>query len=278
MLRGRVEKVHARDYPAPLRTPGFEGQVYRLVDLVLDVPSLVATLAEQQGPAIFNIDWDHADLVRDGGRATLTLPHCKVIPERLLLTAGAGNEALIARLGGSAPAMQRRPLQQVLVKHQYEEPFFAHCMGGGASPRLTISSHRTLGGEPVWYLGGDLATESVDDPPAQLIDKARRELPALLPWLELGRTEWRTLKLDRAEPRQSNRLRPDSAFVGRLDSVDNTLAAWPTKLTLTPDLSDEVERQLAAADILPRHQPDLAPLQSLGTPPLAAAYWETQCR
>ena len=278
MLRGKVEKVHARDYPAPLRTPGFEGQVYRLVDLVLDVPSLVATLAEQQGPAIFNIDWDHADLVRDGGRATLTLPHCKVIPERLLLTAGAGNEALIARLGGSAPAMQRRPLQQVLVKHQYEEPFFAHCMGGGASPRLTISSHRTLDGEPVWYLGGDLATESVDDPPAQLIDKARRELPALLPWLELGRTEWRTLKLDRAEPRQSNRLRPDSAFVGRVDSVDNTLVAWPTKLTLTPDLSDEVERQLAAADILPRHQPDLAPLQSLGTPPLAAAYWDTLFR
>ena len=103
-------------------------------------------------------------------------------------------------------------------------------------------------------------------------------MSALLPWLELGRTEWRTLKLDRAEPRQSNRLRPDSAFVGRVDSVDNTLAAWPTKLTLTPDLSDEIERQLAAADILPRHQPDLAPLQSLGTPPLAATYWDTLFR
>jgi len=275
MLRGRVEKVHAGDYPVPLRTPAFQGQVYRLVDLVLDVPSLVAALAERQRQAIFTIDWDHASLVRDRGRAALALPHCTVVPERLLLTAGAGNEALIAQLGGSAPAMQRRPLQQVLVKHQYEESFFAHCMGGSPSPRLTISSHRTLGGEPVWYLGGDLATESADDEPELLIDKARRELADLLPWIELGRAEWRTLKLDRAEPRQSTRLRPDSAFVGQLDSVDNALAAWPTKLTLTPDLADEVERQLAAADIPPRHQPDLAPLQSLGKPPLAATYWDT---
>ena len=275
ILRGRVEKVTTRDYPAPLQDAAFKGQVYRLNDLVLDVPSLVQTLAKQQREAIFSIDWHNASLQRDNGRATLSLPHCTVVPQRLLLTAGCGNEALISALGGSAPAMQRRPLQQVLVKHQYRGNFFAHCMGGGPSPRLTISSHRTRANEPVWYLGGNLATEGVDDAPEQLIDKARRELNELLPWVDLGRTQWRTLTLDRAEPRQSTLLRPDSAYVGKVDSVANALAAWPTKLTLSPDLADEIQRQLVTDNIQPRHQPDLSLLQSMGQPSIAAAYWDT---
>jgi hypothetical protein len=70
-------------------------------------------------------------------------------------------------------------------------------------------------------------------------------------------------------------LRPDSAFVGKVDTVDNALAAWPTKLTLSPDLTDEIQRQLAIDNILPLHQPDLSPLQSMGQPPIAAAYWDT---
>lgn len=275
MLRGRIEKLKAADYPAPLQASAFRGQVYRLIDLVLDVPSLVQTLSNQHRQAIFSIDWHSASLRREGDRATLALPHCTVVPQRLLLTAGSGNEALISALGGAAPAMQRRPLQQVLVKHRYRENFFAHCMGGSPSPRLTISSHRTRADEPVWYLGGDLATEGVDDNPEQLIDKARRELNELLPWIDLGRTQWRTLRLDRAEPRHSALLRPDSAFVGKVDTVDNTLAAWPTKLTLSPDLADEIQRQLVADNILPRHQPDLSLLQSMGQPPIAAAYWDT---
>ena len=274
MLRGRVEKVKPGDYPAPLQAAAFRGQVYRLVDLVLDVPSLVRALANQHRQAIFSIDWRNASLQHENGQATLALPDCTVVPQRLLLTAGSGNEALISALGGSTPAMQRRPLQQVLVKHQYRESFFAHCMGGSPSPRLTISSHHTRADEPVWYLGGDLATDGVDDDPQQLIDKARRELNELLPWIDLGQTQWRTLRLDRAEPRQSALLRPERAFVDKVDSVGNTLAAWPTKLTLSPDLADQIQRQLVTDNIQPQHQPDLALLQPMGQPPIAETYWD----
>ncbi|MEH6635827.1 MAG: FAD-dependent oxidoreductase [Halioglobus sp.] len=276
MLRGRIEKLKTARYPGPLQDPAFQGQVYRLVDLVVDVPSLIRTLVDQHREAIFNIDWDSASLQRsaESGSTTVALPHCTVIPERLILTAGTGNEALISQLGGNSPAMQRRPLQQVLVKHQYRDHFYAHCMGGHASPRLTISSHRTSQDEPVWYLGGDLATQGVDDDPGQLIDKAQRELAALVPWLDLGNTDWRTLKIDRAEPRQSALLRPDRAFVGRVERADNVLAAWPTKLTLSPDLADEIQRQLEADGIVPRHQPDLSLLQALGKPPIAEPIWD----
>jgi hypothetical protein len=195
-----------------------------------------------------------------------------------LLAAGAGNRGLIAALGGSQPAMQRRPLQQVVIKHAYRQPLFGHCIGGNPSPRLTISSHLTAAGEPVWYLGGDLATEGADEAPGRLIDRARQELTALLPGIDLGQAQWRTLRLDRAEPRQSGLLRPDRAFVGAVDGVDNALVAWPTKLSLAPDLGDEVERRLASAAIPPRHRPDLSPLAGMGRPPVAAPCWETLFR
>jgi glycerol-3-phosphate dehydrogenase len=58
MLRGRVDKLSAADYPAPLKSPQFKGQAYRLVDLVLDVPSLVEALAQTHRESIYSIDWN----------------------------------------------------------------------------------------------------------------------------------------------------------------------------------------------------------------------------
>lgn len=278
LLRGSVEKVQREDYPVPLRHPDFAGQVYRLADLVLDVPSLLTTLASRHQEALFRVDWREAQLVNIGGRAELRLPGCRLQPQTLLLAAGAGNRELIAALGGSRPAMQCRPLQQVLVRHRFRQPFFGHCIGGNPSPRLTISTHHTAAGEPVWYLGGDLATAGAEEEPQRLIAMARRELAGLLPWVDLGPSEWRTLRLDRAEPRQSTLLRPDRAFVGAVDGVDNALVAWPTKLSLAPDLGDEVERRLVAAAVLPRHTPALSPLAGLGRPPVAEPCWETLFR
>jgi glycine/D-amino acid oxidase-like deaminating enzyme len=276
LLRGKVEKLILPDYPAALQSPQFKGQVYRLADLVIDVPSLVATLAERQREAIFQIDWATARLQCDRGQATLVLPAGRVIPGRLLLCAGAGNEELMAALDAAAPRMQRRPLQQVLVKHHYPEPFYGHCLGNNSPPRLTISSHHCSTGEPVWYLGGDLATSGADEEPQRLVERAQTELAQLFPWLDFGRSQWHSLRLDRAEPLQAGALRrPDSAFVGRVEGVDNALVAWPTKLTLCPDLADSVEQLLRADNILPGNKTDLEPLSQLGHPPLATPCWDT---
>ncbi|TDG15854.1 FAD-dependent oxidoreductase [Seongchinamella unica] len=275
MLRGRVEKLRRSDYPAPLSSPQFKGQAYRLIDLVLDVPSLVATLARQQAEAIFKIDWNRASLEARDRRAMIRGDGWELQAQQIILTAGTGNEALVSALGGSEPAMQRRPLQQVFMKHEYQAPFYAHCTGGSATPRLTISSHRTSAGEPVWYLGGDLATEGADAEPEELIAKARSEIDELLPWIDFGQRQWRTVRLDRGEPRQSALLRPDSAFVGAVDSVDNALVAWPTKLSLSPNLANEIDEALSRRGITAASASDLGPLESLGRPGIAAPYWDT---
>ena len=59
------------------------------------------TLASRQRDAIFAIDWARAGLRRGGRQAVLALPDCTVVPQQLLLTAGAGNEHLVAGLAST---------------------------------------------------------------------------------------------------------------------------------------------------------------------------------
>ena len=47
-LRGRVRRLDAREYPSPFDANGFDGAVYELDELVLDVHSLLARLAHAQ--------------------------------------------------------------------------------------------------------------------------------------------------------------------------------------------------------------------------------------
>ena len=83
------------------------------------------------------------------------------------------------------------------------------------------------------------------------------------------------MRLDRAEPEQASRLRPDTAFVGGVGGIDNALAAWPTKLTLAPRLGELVLEGLAQREVQPRHRPDLALLAGVPKPLIAAPEWET---
>lgn len=277
VTRGRVQKVGRSERPPVFDDPAFSGALYRLVDLVLDVPSLLETLAAQAAGRLFHIDWDEAELLRDGGRVTaLDWRGFRFRASHYVLTAGAGNAELLQRIGAAGPAMQRRPLQQVLLKHDYGEPLYAHCMGSNPSPRLTVSSHRCRDGRWCWYLGGDLATEGVGMQPGALIDKANRELDELFPWIDFGRREWATLEVDRAEPRQTQLVKPDKAFAAFADGCDNVIVGWPTKLTLAPHMAGEVCRLLETRQAGPSAGRELpSALRSLPAPGVAEPYWET---
>ncbi|MEM8659409.1 MAG: FAD-dependent oxidoreductase [Pseudomonadota bacterium] len=276
LLRGRIHKLSKADYPAPLQSPHFAGEVYRLTDPVWDVGSLLATLREQASDAIFEIDWDSASLGNVSGQVRLNLARCTIVPQRLLLTAGEGNQALIAKLGSDTPRMQRRPLQQVLIRHQYKETLYGHCLGAGSSPRLTITSHIDRGGNPIWYLGGDLASASAEQSSSDLIERARQEVDAIFPWINFGRSEWDTVQLDRAEAAQTGLIRPESAFVAAVEGVDNALVAWPTKLSLTPGLAHDVCEHLKRDNIVPKYPQQLSLLHPLPKPPIASPCWDTR--
>ena len=273
-LRGRVDKVTAKQRPKVFQSSQFKGTIYRLIDMVLDVPSLVTNLANNYRSKIFKIDWNQSSLQGDAlGQVCLKLGDVTLQAQRFVFTAGEGNEQLLAQLGCKQPAMQRRPLQQVLVKHEYRESIYAHCMGSNPSPRLTISSHRTKDDAPLWYLGGDLATKNTDTPADQLIDIAKKELFALFPWIDFGKTEWATIKLDRAEPQQIKLIKPDKAFAKKTEDLSNVITCWPAKLTLVPNLATEVEQLLFEDGISPKYN-ETNTLHKIKYPDTAQPYWD----
>src|SRR5690606_7179737 len=105
----------------------------------------------------------------------------EVTAQRIILTAGKGDPALLDQLDLQPPAMHVRPLHQLLVKHAYPHRSFGHCLGAETTPRLTISSHTSSYRAPVWYLGGNLAERGAQQDAATLIENAQQELADLMP-------------------------------------------------------------------------------------------------
>ncbi|WP_213875557.1 FAD-dependent oxidoreductase [Pseudomonas sp. dw_358] len=268
-VRGRVDQVKGDQLPPALQDRGFKGKVYRLAELVVDVPSLIQQLAEQAGEGLlageqiepWRDDEGHLLGLRVDGRA--------IRAQRVVLSAGAGTETLLADLGLQQPAMQRRPLHMIVAKGASLKPLYAHCLGGGPKPRLTVTTHPAADGQWVWYIGGDIAeSEGVARQPAEQIAVAQKELGQLLPWVDLSQVQWATLRVDRAEPAQSGLARPDNSF---LADQQGLLVGWPTKLALAPDFADRVLACLERDAVKPGVH---SPLPTLPRPALGVPVWD----
>jgi len=259
-MRSRVTQVSAGELPPPFDDPGFRGRLYRLDEPVLDTASLLGELARQA--QAWCRRYDPATLV--AGRNGIEVEGVALQPRRILLAAGAGNEALLRTFGRSAPAMQRRPLHMVMARGPLPQ-LFAHALAASSNPRITVTSY-PMAEERVWYLGGDLAERGVALSPEAQIRRAKEELGTLLPWLDLNRLRWSTLRIDRAEVATADGTRPDGPFVG---TDDDLLVTWPTKLAFAPRVADQVLEALGG----PEHG-GIEVATGLPAPPLATLPWE----
>lgn len=249
-LSSRIAPVDREAYPAPFNHRDFHGALYRLDEFALDVPSLVRALSAPLGPVLC--------ATAPAGRPAL----------RIFL-AGEGNEALIAASGVSGlPAMQRRPLHQVWVRHPTLPPLFGVCMGSGPKPRLVVTTHRAPNGRPVWYLGGELAEAAgVKRTETEQISFARNELTELFPWIDWTQAAWGTVRVNRAEAADKSGDRPSGVT---LASREDVLVGWPTKLALAPVLADEILAEVKARGIVPRGN---VPAESVALP-FAPSPWD----
>lgn len=267
-VRGRVDQVKGEQLPPALQHPKFKGKVYRLAELVLDVPSLIARLAELAGDSLLAGERIEP-LQVNGELCGLAVDGREIRAQRVVLSAGAGNAELLAALGIEQPAQQLRPLHMVLAKGPALKPLYAHCLGGGPKPRVTVTTHPAADGQWVWYLGGDLAeADGVARDEVAQIQAAQKEMAALLPWVDQSQTRWATLRVDRAEPAQSGLVRPDNAFLAEHQCL---LVGWPTKLALAPDFADRVLAALQRDNLQPS---DHAALPELPRPALGQPVWE----
>jgi hypothetical protein len=270
VMRSRMVAVQGADRPQPFQHPSFQGNLYKLEEPVLDVASLTAELVRQNGECCYQISPEGMQLESDGDETIITLDEGTELRVRqLVLAAGFGNGPLLEQLGRSSPEMQLRPLHMVLAWGDIPS-LYAHCIGSGTTPRITVTSYPLADERTVWNIGGQLAESGVERSEAEQIAEAQHELQQLLPWLDYSSVSWATLRVDRAEPKVAGGGRPDSCFV---QSDHGVITAWPTKLAFAPRVADKVIAALQAAGIDPG-EGGRVELHGLQRPPQARMPWE----
>jgi len=268
-MRARVTAVAPGEGPAALERPGFTGRLWRLDEPVLDVGGLSATLAALGAGACLH--FQDLDLL-PGQPPGVRLHHpgagtLELRPRYLVLTAGAGNAALLRALGREAPRMQLRPLHMTLARGPLP-PLYLHCLGAGTSPRLTVTSHPLADGRWVWYLGGDLSESGVGRDREAQIAAAREELAALFPWVEGEGLSWATWRVERAEVATPGGRRPEEPYVHNEDGLS---VVWPTKLAFAPLVAERILDALGAAGLRPG---PVLESPAWPAPPLAPHPWQ----
>lgn len=276
-LSSKVDPVPKKDYPPIFQDPAFKGEVYALNEMVIDVPVLIRELAKANQDAVYQIEPlndQELKFDKDGKLISATVYFAgkavEISAQHFVFTAGSGNEVIIKKLKKDAVAMQRRPLHMVMVQTPFHLDVYAHCMGLGTRPRITITTHRTKSGKTIWYLGGQLAEDGVDRSKEDQIAAARKELNHLFPWLDFTGAEFASFHIDRAEPKQRGMLKPDTSFA---KTIQNMTIAWPTKLALAPKLAREIMDDLEKQQITPRVF-DTRELRVWPMPPVACPIWE----
>lgn len=255
-LSGRVSAVEPQDYPDFFKAATVLGTLYKLPDFVVDTSSLLEVLVEKQRDWIFRVSPGSYTFERHESGLVNAISFSdrgkKFVLEaqRFIFSAGKGNQQLIDDAGLRKPESQLRPLNMVYVKGKNLPSVFVHCIGDSFSltPKLTVTSHSDAQGETVWYLGGEIAESGVGKDSYAQILSARKLLATLFPWINFDETEFHCFAIDRAEANVRNNYRPEDAY---FIEESNVLVAWPTKLTLTPNLADNITEHLAASGVVP---------------------------
>jgi len=276
IMQSRTKTLNKQEWPAIFQNKAFKGKLYRLDEPVLDTVSVIRALAKPHLAAIAHIE--PSSLTFAAGKPlrlkffTVDNQAWHVEAQQIVFTAGQGNAELVQAAHHQQPAMQRRPLKMVMLRGALPQALFAHCVDANVNPRITITSHHDSQGDIVWYLGGQLAEEGVNRTDTEQIETAKRELHSLMPWIDFSQSEWATLDIDRAEPKQPGGKRPDNSFVHEQDGI---FTAWPTKMALSPYLAAEVLKLLQQSGSRPGKQ---MPLPKWPQPPYAVLPWQEEER
>ena len=273
MVRGRIQKLERTQYPSAFDNNDFHGSLYKLSDFVVDSASLLQNLlrnVENRAVKIKSVTQFKFDACGDRVESiTAELDNGDELVLKTgatIFTAGQGNEALCAQAKVQYAPMQLRPLHMTMVKHNMPHNLFAHCVGTSSKPRITVTTHTCNDGKKVWYLGGDLSETGIERNEGQQIDAAQQELKQLFPWLDFSSSQWATFFIDRAEPKQSSLNKPDRAYT---HIEKNIIVSWPTKLTLAPDLGDQILQALEHLHVNPNGNTPLItalPQADIGSP------------
>jgi glycerol-3-phosphate dehydrogenase len=277
-LKGNVASLSQTEYPPVFQAKEFKGNVYSLDEMVVDVHSLIRELVKPNQDVIFKIDPPEATQLEFDENNQLLSFELHAAPmqplnlkaKKYVFAAGSGNELLLKKLKHTDVAMQLRPLHMVIAKHDFPYEVYAHCLGLGATPRMTITTHRTFDGKYIWYIGGQIAEEGIARNADEQVAATRKELQELFSWLDFSKVEFASFYVNRAEPSQPGGKRPDSCFV---EEIGNNIIAWPTKLAFVPLLAQDIIKRLLTEN-LQSGKADIRELRAWPMPAFARPMWD----
>jgi glycine/D-amino acid oxidase-like deaminating enzyme len=265
LVNAKTTQLEREQWPVALKQGA--GPVYSLPEKVLDMRSLVEVLARNLAGRV--LQGEITAVQPDG---SISVSGHDLRAQRVVFTAGAGNELALKLLRSDGSRTQRRPLRQIMVR-PLPDALFGHGIVGSPQPRVTVTSHRCQGGY-VWYLGGGVAEKGASMDEAAALRFAMEELQAIFPGFDWPAKEWASWHGDRAEPLDTAGELPAGPAVHECGRV---LLAWPVKLTFAPALADRVRELLVRDQIKPAHgsEPPPLPAAGIGAYPWEAAAWRT---
>lgn len=288
VMSSHAEKLKPEDYPEVFKHKKFKGELRAVDEKVLNSRSLVLNLLKPIEKSVGIYREDSLRFEMANGKITAALLESgdrEIRPVRIearhfVFMAGAGNEKLSKQIkdliaaeqliaganatmsaqGNSAsedfefPSMQKRPLKMVMVRgRDLPRIGFVHAIGANALPLATLTTHTTSTGETLWYIGGEIAEKGVDLSDREQCARARTRMQGLLPWMDLKKFKWSSFHIDRAEMQVAGQKRPDGVT---WKQVANVTIAWPTKLTLAPELSRQLLERIPALEKKSVKNPD----------------------
>ena len=262
------------------------GDVALLPEQVIEMPSVLETLRSTHEDRLLHGTVQSISRETAGGYTVTIMTHqgqpLAVRTNRIVLSAGRGNEALLKMLehvpanAQARPEMQLRPLHMGMVRGTPEAlpELNGHCVDGGQT-RVTITSSTARNGDRVWQLGGRLAEEGCKrSEEAQRLESMNCLASALPDFdAESEALTWATYRVDRAELKTRRWARPDGAFVNGFDDI---ITVWPTKMVLAPNAAEKVDALIeqtssnvgtCAHPFIEQPTPDVA------SPPWETARW-----
>lgn len=266
-VRSRVGQVKGNELPPALQHPKFKGKVYRLSELVLDVPSLIARLAELAGDSL--LACQRIEPLLDGNELVgLRVDGREIRAQRIVFSAGGGLPSFSRR-----SACNNRPCSAVRCTwSSSRRPRSSRSMpiAWAAAPnrgsRSPAIRQRTASGSGI----------SAATWPKPMAWRATKPLRS--PRRKgTGRTGALDRPVLRAMGHAAYRPRRACTIGTRPSGQRLPCRAGPTagrvadQAGAVPDFSDRVEAALARDGIRPANHPALP---QLPRPPLTGPFWE----
>ncbi|MGB3976306.1 MAG: FAD-dependent oxidoreductase [bacterium] len=254
----------------------YKGDLYALGEQIISPASLLRELSAEHKNSELQISMDHIEFrnAENGDIKEIILVNPEngrelvIETKTVILTAGSGNELLRKRMGFREGKMQRRPLHMVVVKGK-SLPFFNGHYIEKAQPGVTVTSAESSDGSVVWLLGGQLAEKSLDWSSDKLVEASQKSLNKIFPDVGFKNLKWATFKVNRAEVDTKHCKKPDDVFV---DSENNVITAWPTKMVLAPRLAERILEKVDKPST--QSEADLQELENWPRPQVAMEPWE----